>query len=157
MVTQVRYSVAGRSRGRVALCAVYTVHVETRSASLLIEPQNQSWQFMIGFASKPLGWFSTVWPQNRWLGFPGLGLKTGSSSLVIWVSKSLRRFLGLGLKSKQTLVFQLCNKTNGGRMARDTRRDLSACFVWKQIVLGFPSLASKLADARRRVVHVAPS
>jgi hypothetical protein len=33
---QVGYSVAGRSRGRVMLCAVYTVHKETRSASFLV-------------------------------------------------------------------------------------------------------------------------
>jgi hypothetical protein len=35
-------------------------------------------------------------------------------------------------------------------------RDLSACFAWMQVVLGFFSLASRLAEARRRVVHVAP-
>jgi hypothetical protein len=33
-------------------------------------------------------------------GFPGLGLKTGSSGLVICASKSPRRFLGLSLKTK---------------------------------------------------------
>jgi hypothetical protein len=66
MVTQVGYSVAGRSRGRVAPCAVYTWHVETRSAGFLVEPQNQSQQFMSGLASKPLRRFSPVWPQNRW-------------------------------------------------------------------------------------------
>jgi hypothetical protein len=38
MVAQVRYSVAGQSRGRVALCAVCTVHVEMRSAYFLVEP-----------------------------------------------------------------------------------------------------------------------
>jgi hypothetical protein len=42
-------------------------------------------------------------------------------------------------------------------MARGTHRDLVACFAWKQVGLGFPSLASRLAEARRRVVHVAPS
>jgi hypothetical protein len=31
-------------------------------------------------------------------GFPDLGLKTDSSGLVIWFSKSPQRFLGLGLK-----------------------------------------------------------
>jgi hypothetical protein len=42
-----------------------------------------------------------VEPQNQGGGvFPGLGLKTGSSSLVIWASKLPRRFLGLGLKTK---------------------------------------------------------
>jgi hypothetical protein len=40
---------------------------------------------------------------------------------------------------------------------RGTRRDLVACFTWKQVGLGFPSLASRLAEARRWVVHMAPS
>jgi hypothetical protein len=50
MVAQVGYSVAGRSRGRVAPCAVCTPHVETRSASFLFEPQNQGRQFVSGLA-----------------------------------------------------------------------------------------------------------
>jgi hypothetical protein len=44
-------------------------------------------------------------------GLPSLDLKPGSVGLVIWVSKSPRRFLGLTLKI--------------------TRRDLTACFAWK--------------------------
>jgi hypothetical protein len=59
MVAQVGYSVAGRSRGRVAPCAVCTWHVETRSVSFLVEPQNQGGG-----------------------GFPGLGLKIGSYRFV---------------------------------------------------------------------------
>jgi hypothetical protein len=55
MVAQIGYSVAGRSRGRVALCAVCTVHVEMRSVGFLVEPQNQGRQFMSGLGSKPLG------------------------------------------------------------------------------------------------------
>jgi hypothetical protein len=38
MVTQVGYSVAGQSRGQVALYVVCTVHVETRSEGFLLEP-----------------------------------------------------------------------------------------------------------------------
>jgi hypothetical protein len=57
MVAQVRYSVAGQSRGRVTLCTVCTVHVETRSAGFLVEPQNQGRRFISGLASKPLGRF----------------------------------------------------------------------------------------------------
>jgi hypothetical protein len=38
MIAQVGYSVVGRSRGRVTPCAVYTMHVETRSAGFLVEP-----------------------------------------------------------------------------------------------------------------------
>jgi hypothetical protein len=98
MVAQAGYSVVGRSRGRVAPCAVCTWHVETRSADFLVEPQNQSGG-----------------------GFLGLALKTDSSGLVIWVSKSPRRFLGLGLKTKWASVCRLRHKTNGGRLARDTR------------------------------------
>jgi hypothetical protein len=40
MVARVGYSVTGRSIGRMVLCVVYTVHVEIRSASFLVEPQN---------------------------------------------------------------------------------------------------------------------
>jgi hypothetical protein len=60
MVAQVRYSVAGRSRGRVAACAVCIVHVDTRSVDFLVEPQNQGRWFVSGMASKPLGRFSPV-------------------------------------------------------------------------------------------------
>jgi hypothetical protein len=43
----------------------------------------------LGLASKPVVCF-LVEPQNQGGGeFPGLGLKTGSSDLVIYVSKSL--------------------------------------------------------------------
>jgi hypothetical protein len=40
MVAQVGYVVVIRSGGQVTPCVVYTVHVETRSASFLVEPQN---------------------------------------------------------------------------------------------------------------------
>jgi hypothetical protein len=110
MIAQVGYSVAGRSRGRVAPCAVCTWHTETRSAGFLVEPQNQGGG-----------------------GFPGLGLKTGSSGLVIWISKSPRRFFGLGLKIKWASVYWLRHKTDGGRSAWDTHRDLAACLVSKQV------------------------
>jgi hypothetical protein len=62
MVTQVRYSLVGQSRGRVAPCAVCTWQVETRSAGFLVEPQNQGRLFVSGLASKPLGRFLSVWP-----------------------------------------------------------------------------------------------
>jgi hypothetical protein len=165
MVVQIGYLVAGRSRGRVTPCAICTGHVETRSAGFLVEPQNQGRQFVSGLASKSLGRFSPVWPQNWWRrflpvwpqnqwsgflvepqnqgggGFSDLGLKTGSSGLVIWASKSPQRFLGLGLKTKWVSVCRLRHKTDGVRSARDTRRDLAACLASKQVWLGFPSLA----------------
>jgi hypothetical protein len=80
-------------------------------------------------ASKPTVGF-LVEPQNQGdRGFPGLGLKIGSSDLMIWVSKSLRQFLGLCLKIKQTSVCRLRHKINGGRSVLDTRRDLVACLA----------------------------
>jgi hypothetical protein len=42
-------------------------------------------------------------------------------------------------------------------MTWGTRRDLAACFAWKQVRLGFFSLTSRLAETHWRVVHVAPS
>jgi hypothetical protein len=118
MVAQFEDSVAGQSRGRVAPCAVCTWHVESRRLGFLVKPQNQGG-----------GWF------------PGLGLKTGSSNLVICASKSPRRFLGLGLKTKWASVCRLRHKTDGGSSARDTSQDLAACLASKQVWLGFPSLA----------------
>jgi hypothetical protein len=92
-------------------------------------------------ASKPVVSF-LVEPQNQGGGgFPVLGLKTGSSGLVIWASKSSQRFLGLGLKTKQASVCRFRHKTDGGRSAQETRRDLALCFMWKHVWLGFPSLA----------------
>jgi hypothetical protein len=81
-----------------------------------------------GLASKPaVGFF--VEPQNQGGGgFLGLDLKTGSFGLVIWFLKSPRRFLGLVLKTKWASVCQLRHKTDGGRSAWDTCRDLAACF-----------------------------
>jgi hypothetical protein len=67
-----------------------------------------------GLASKPMVGF-LVEPQNQGgRGFPGLSLKTGNFGLVIWASKSPRRFLGLGLKTKWASVCRF-----------------SACFAWK--------------------------
>jgi hypothetical protein len=156
MVAQVEYSVAGRSRGRVAPCAVCTGHVETRSAGFLVEPQNQGGGRFLGLGLKTSSSGLVIWALKspRW--FPGLGLKTGSSGLVIWASKSLRRFsgldlktgssglviwasksprrfLGLSLKTKWASLCRLRHKTDGGRSARDTRRDLAACLTSKQV------------------------
>jgi hypothetical protein len=53
-----------------------------------------------GLASKPVVGFLVETQNQGGGGFPGLGLKTGSSGLVLWASKSPRRFVGLGLKTK---------------------------------------------------------
>jgi hypothetical protein len=127
------------------LCAVCTVHVEMRSTSFMVEPQNQSRWFvsglasdiLSGLASKPIATVSPslalklvvgfwVEPQNKGGGgFPGLGLKTGSNSLMIYALKSPRQFLGLRLKTKQAMVCRSCYKTDGRVTVWNTRRDLA--------------------------------
>jgi hypothetical protein len=95
----------------------------------------------LGLSSKPVVNFLFE-PQNQGdERFIGLGLKTNSYGLVIETSKLPRRFIGSGLKTKQTSVCRLRLKTDGGRSARDKHRDLAACFTWKQVGLGFTSLA----------------
>jgi hypothetical protein len=67
-----------------------------------------------GLASKLMDGF-LVEPQNQGGGgFPGFGLKTDSFGLLIWISKSPRRFLGLSLKTKQISVCRLHHKTDEG-------------------------------------------
>jgi hypothetical protein len=97
MVAQVRYSVVGRSRGRVAPCTICTGHVETRNTGFLVEPQNQGRR---GGPEATLGWAAgaraaghvaapelpragqrELEPQDTWRprSYPGLG--SGSCSL----------------------------------------------------------------------------
>jgi hypothetical protein len=61
MVTQVGYSMVGRSGGRVTLCVIYTVHVKTRSANFLVEPQNKGRVCWLSLETKVDG-LSVVWP-----------------------------------------------------------------------------------------------
>jgi hypothetical protein len=122
----------------VTPCAVHTMHEETRSAGFWVEPQTK------------VDGLSVLWHQNHCVGFPGLGLKTNSYDMVIWASKSLRQFLGLGFKTKRAMICRLRHKINGMmKTVRGTRQDLAACFVWKQVGLGYPSLTSRLVEARR--------
>jgi hypothetical protein len=76
-----------------------------------------------GLASKPAVGF-LVEPQNQGGGgFSGLGLKTGSSGLVIWASKSPRWFLGWASKpSRLRFVGCATKPTEGGR--RETRVEI---------------------------------
>jgi hypothetical protein len=124
---QVRYSVAGWSRGRVTSYAIHIIHVEqTRSACFF------------SLASKPVGmvcqWFD---------------LKTKVNGLMICASKSLWWFLGLSLKTKWEKVYQF---TPQNRWA-----DEDGVFIGKQVRLGFPSFASKLVEEQQWMVHVALS
>jgi hypothetical protein len=71
-----------------------------------------------GLASKLVVGF-LVEPQNQGGGgFTSLGLKTDSSGLVIWASKSPRRSLGFGLKTKWASVCHFATKPTEGDQRR---------------------------------------
>jgi hypothetical protein len=76
MVAQVGYSVAERSGGQVTLCVTCTVHVETRNAGFLVEPQNQYRRFVSGLASKRLGRFFRFGIKSGHDSFSRFDLKT---------------------------------------------------------------------------------
>jgi hypothetical protein len=102
------------------------------------------------------GWLhrsGTRWPDDQEVRWHRV-----RSALYTWRrgAKSQWRFYGLGLKIKQASVCRLRHKTDRGKTTRDTHRDLSACFAWKQVMLGFPSMAIRLVD-KGRVVHMASS
>jgi hypothetical protein len=89
---------------------------------------------------------------------PHFGLRTDKNGLVIWASKSPHWFLGLGLKTKRATVCRLRHRTDGRmKTAWGTHQDLVAGFIWKQVGIGFSSLASRLVEVRQRLVHVASS
>jgi hypothetical protein len=80
-------------------CAVCTVHVERRSTSFLVEPQNQGLRFIGGLASKPLG---TV--------FPGLASKLVAKVSPGLVSKPVAQFFRFGSQIWQLWFCDLCLK-----------------------------------------------
>jgi hypothetical protein len=65
MVAQIGYSVAERSRGQVTLCAVCTMHVETRSGEWFDLKTIRT--VFAGLTLKPVVMVSHRFgPQNRW-------------------------------------------------------------------------------------------
>jgi hypothetical protein len=97
-----------------------------------------------GLASKPAATVSGGLASKPTMTVFRFGLKTDGYGLVIWASKSPQRFLCLGLKTKWVTVCRLRLKTDGSTTVWDTRLDLATCFTWKQVGLGFSSLASGL-------------
>jgi hypothetical protein len=89
MVTQVGYSVAGRWRSQVALCAVCTMHVATRSVGFLVEPQNKGLRSVSGLASKPLGRFSCLASKSAATISPSLASKPVVTVSPVLASKSV--------------------------------------------------------------------
>jgi hypothetical protein len=81
---QVGYLMVGRMGGRVTLCAVDTVHKETRSTGFLVKPQNQGRQVF------------QFEPQNWQLRFGDLDLKI--TATVSWFGHQNQADYGLSVK-----------------------------------------------------------
>jgi hypothetical protein len=101
---------------------------------------------------------SVVWPQNNCDNFLVWALKP--RSIIWWFGPQNHRdgFLVWASKPRGGGLLVCASKPmSGWRRCKDTRRHLVACFVAKQVGLGFPSFTSKLMKERRWVVHVASS
>jgi hypothetical protein len=123
-----------------------------------------------GLASKPVVMvFSGLASKPVAMVFSGLASKPAAAVSDGLTSKPAMTVSG-GLASKPVVMvswfrpqnqvsFRLSVAPQNRRRATvwDTRRDLAPCFAWQKVRLGFPSLTSRLAEAQRRVVHVAPS
>jgi hypothetical protein len=116
-------------------------------------------------------WF-TLYTWRRWEGRVfWFSLKTGGDGLsVVWPQNHCDNLLVWASKPRATVSwFVPQNQVGGGlsvcaskpmsrwRPCEDIHCHPAACFITKQVGLGFPSFASKLVKERRLVVHVASS
>jgi hypothetical protein len=122
MVAQVEYSVAVRSRGRVAPCAICTWHVEIRSAGFLVEPQNQGRRFGLkitrtvftGLTSKPVATvFANLTSKPVVSVSTGLASKPAATVFTSLASKLVATGFP-GLASKPVVGFLVEPQNQGG-------------------------------------------
>jgi hypothetical protein len=137
MITDIGYSVVMRSRGQVVPCAVCTWHVETRSASFLVEAQNQGRRFVSGLVSKSLGRFLI-----------GLAPKP-MATVCEWFGLKTTRTVFTGLSSKPVVTVSssfvskpVATVSNG--LASKPAAMIFTGFASKSVATIFSSLASKL-------------
>jgi hypothetical protein len=122
--------------------------------------RREAWVFRFSLKTGGDG-LSVVWPQNHYNAFLvwaskhrstvwWFGSQNHRDSFFVWASKpSGRRLVGFLVCASKLM--------SGWRPCEDTHRRPTTCFITKQVGLRFPSFDSKLADERRRVVHVASS
>jgi hypothetical protein len=127
------YSVVGRSRGRVMLCVVCTMHMETRSMDILVEPQNHGRRV------------SQFGSQNRQLRFGNLGLKI--TATVSLFGPQNHAGDGLSVVPQNRWV-----EDDAGHVLRSSGL-LHLEASWARV----SQFASKLVEACRRVVHLTSS
>jgi hypothetical protein len=123
----------------VILCTVCTVHKETRSTGSLVEPQNQG------------QWFLLVWPQYRWLQVFRFGaLKPAATvgDLSLKINATISYFRPQNQTGYNLSVVPQYRREDEDGVGYASRS--SGLLTWKQVKLGFPNLASRLAEARCR-------
>jgi hypothetical protein len=121
---------AGQSGGQVMLCAVCTVHKETRSTCFLVEPQNQGRRV------------SRFWPQNRQLRFGDFDLKITATVSLFEPQNQAGYALSVAPQNQQEeddVRHALRPNSLLHREASQTR---------------ISQFASKLVEERQRVVHI---
>jgi hypothetical protein len=92
-------------------------------------------------------------------GFPDLASKLVAIVCEWFGLKTTATVPWFGPQNQLVWCLSVCASKlmSGWRWCEDTRRHPVACFIVKQVGLGFPSFASKLVKERLRVVHVASS
>jgi hypothetical protein len=130
---RVRYSVVGRSGGRVTSCAVCIMHKKMRSTGFLVEPQNQGRQV------------SLFGPQIRQLWFVDLDIKITTS--VFW----------FGPQNQAVFCLLVAPQNRWREVVTGHTSRSSGLLRVESSWTRFPSLASRLMEPRLRVVYVTSS
>jgi hypothetical protein len=97
----VRYMVVGRSRGRVTLCVICTVHKKMRSVGFLTWSQNQERRCVSGLTSKPPGRVSQFGPQNRQLRFNNFVIKISTTVSCFVPQNQVRYSLSVASQNRR--------------------------------------------------------
>jgi hypothetical protein len=141
--------------GRVAPCAVCTWHVETRSTSFLVEPQNQGRRFVSNLASKSVGRLF-VGLASKPVAMVSSGLASKPAAMVSGSLASKPAAMvsgGLAPKSAVMVSHGSASKPAGtvsSSLASKPTRTVCAGLASKPVATFFSSLGSKL------VVMVSP-
>jgi hypothetical protein len=110
MITQVEYSVAGRSADQVTLCVVCTVHEEAMSTYFLVQLHNQGRRFDLKISRTV---FSNLSSKSMATIFSGLTSKSVATIFSDLASKPVS-MISPDLASKRVVDFLVEPQNQGG-------------------------------------------